>query len=695
MKHILSFFVCLLLLVLPRQADALAGEWQRDEAVDVRLISGVDAVGQDKTVPLGLEVRLGEGWHTYWRSPGAAGLPPQIDWKDSKSEQGNLQDATLLYPAPHRYSAYGLDTVGYYDHVVFPIDAQVRRTDHALALTANLDLLVCSAICVPKTFPLELVIPAGVATQSAEAPLIKAFRDQLPGDVRQSGFLLKSVANTGDGLTIRFESANLLQDPDIFIEDDKNIGFTAPVTKVSAGGYAVSFTVKPADTLPEGVQLTGMKLTLTVVNGDHALEQIITVPPATEAAAMQTASSLPLSIAILFAILGGFILNMMPCVLPVLSLKILNLVGHGGAHASVVRRSFLMTAAGILFSFLVLAALTILLKEFGLTLGWGVQFQQPLFLVCLILLLTFFAANMWGLFEIRLPSWLADNLSKTTYHPKLAGDFAIGAFATLLATPCTAPFLGTAVGFALASGPRDILVIFVALGFGMILPYLTIAFFPRFATSLPKPGKWMATLRHVLGVALASTAFWLTWVLSAQITARFAALVGLFMTGILLLLCLRKANASLKLLRRGMIIFALAAFGATLGGSILPKPPAQTDLLWTPFDERAIEADLQEGKTVFVDVTADWCLTCKANKKFVLSQGDIAQRLFHSDIITMQADWTNPDPAITAFLHKYGRYGIPFNVVFGPGAPQGMVLPELLTPASVTKALDQASARTD
>ena len=337
--------------------------------------------------------------------------------------------------------------------------------------------------------------------------------------------------------------------------------------------------------------------------------------------------------------------------------------------------------------------MTIILKWLGLSLGWGVQFQQPLFLVGLIILLTIFAATMWGLFDIPLPRFLADMLI-APHHTRLVGDFAAGAVATLLATPCTAPFLGTAVGFALASSSLDILIIFVALGFGMTLPYLGVVAFPQLATALPKPGAWMETLKHILGWALALTAMWLIWVLSMQITVFFAFLVGFCMAAILALM----AGSHLSFLRRiipfGVTVFAIMSIVFVSIGSSLPKPPTNPDSLWSQFDESTIATDIAEGKTVFIDVTADWCLTCKANKKFILSKDALTQRLFHSDVIAMQADWTNPDPAITSFLHKYQRYGIPFNMVFGPRAPQGIVLPELLSSEAVTEALDRAGQPT-
>ncbi len=679
----------------PAAAHATASDWQKDDAISVRLLSAVNGVGQETIVPIGLEVQMGPEWHTYWRSPGAAGLPPQIDWANSLNDNGNVESATLLYPAPKRYTAYGLETVGYRDHVVFPIDVKLRAPGKPLNIDTTVDLLVCSAICVPKSFHLQLTVPTGTTAESAEAPLLKQFRDQIPGDVETSGLVMKSVANDGTNLTLDFESHFPLSNPDIFIENDKNISFTAPVTTLGPNNLSVRFMVKPADTLPDGTTLAGLPLTVTVVTGDHALEQHMVTPAmATITAVAPTpAPTLPLGLAMLFAILGGLILNLMPCVLPVLSLKLLSVVSHGGRDVKVVRHSFLTTAAGIIFSFLVLAGVTLVLRSLGLAFGWGVQFQQPMFLVFLILLLTFFAANMWGLLEINMPRFLADNLDKD-YHPKLAGDFATGAFATVLATPCSAPFLGTAIGFALIAGAQTIFLIFLALGFGMALPYLAIAIWPRFATTLPKPGAWMVKLRHILGWALGLTALWMLWVLAAQIPWRFAVFVGLSMAGIILLLALRRTEVSRKIVNIGLIDFVAVAIIVTFVGSWTPSTEKVTvDAMWMPFDRAAIAADVEEGRTVFVDVTADWCLTCKANMKFVLTRGDVAQRLFHTDVVAMQANWTNPNPLITDFLHKHGRFGIPFNIVFGPGAPEGMALPELLTPQAVLDGLDKAAKK--
>jgi suppressor for copper-sensitivity B len=281
----------------------------------------------------------------------------------------------------------------------------------------------------------------------------------------------------------------------------------------------------------------------------------------------------------------------------------------------------------------------------------------------------------------------------STYHPKLAGDFATGAFATLLATPCSAPFLGTAVGFALASGIKEIFAVFIALGLGMALPYFVVALFPRAATLFPKPGPWMVVLRRVLGFALALTAAWLIWVMAAQITPTIALDFALMMVALVIVLALRKGHISGILATTGILVICGTALVIGISGISLPKEPQETERQWLQYSPLTLQADIAEGKIVFLDVTADWCLTCKVNKKFALSNKEIDQRLFHSDIIAMQANWTNPNPVVSDLLKKYGRYGIPFNAVFGPGAPEGIVLPELLTSQTVLKALDAAAGQ--
>ncbi|HEY0832581.1 MAG TPA: thioredoxin family protein, partial [Azospirillum sp.] len=402
-------------------------------------------------------------------------------------------------------------------------------------------------------------------------------------------------------------------------------------------------------------------------------------------------ASLPSMLAV--ALLGGLILNLMPCVLPVLSLKMLSMVAHSGAPPRRVRAGFLASAAGILASFLVLAGAMVALKTAGAAVGWGIQFQQPLFLVFMVVLVTLFAANLWGLFEIPLPRFLADTAGGTEGHG-YGGQFATGAFATLLATPCSAPFLGTAVGFALANGPLEVFAIFTALGVGLALPYLLVAAFPAIARHLPRPGRWMVALRRVLGGALALTGVWLLSVMAVQVGEPVAGLVAALMAALVLALWLGHRLAA-GMRWAGPVSAALLTLAAFIvpvqfGAGADAAPVATT--AWKSFDEAAIGKHVAEGRTVFVDVTADWCITCQANKKLVMNRGEVARRL-DGDVVALRADWTRPDERIAAYLARHGRYGIPFNIVYGPGAPDGIALPELLTTGAVLEALDKAGNR--
>ncbi|MBX6323710.1 MAG: thioredoxin family protein, partial [Rhodospirillaceae bacterium] len=402
------------------------------------------------------------------------------------------------------------------------------------------------------------------------------------------------------------------------------------------------------------------------------------------------------------ALLGGLVLNLMPCVLPVLSLKLLGVLGLGGAARAVVRRSFLATAAGILTAFLALGGVLAVLKAGGAAVGWGIQFQQPAFLVAMAFVLVLFACNLWGWFEVPLPRWasaVAAGGGEGDRHGSLAGAFMTGLLATLLATPCSAPFLGTAVGFALSQGTGEILSIFAVLGLGLALPYLGVAALPRLATALPRPGRWMLVLRRVLGVGLLGTAVWLLSVLSAEVAPAAAAVVAALLAAAALALALRPRLPQGARLATPALVALLAAAALVAPGRL--GEPAATDggapradaagAHWRPWDPAAIPGLVAQGNVVFVDVTADWCVTCQVNRRLVLEDAAVAARLGGPGVVTMLADWTRPSEAIAGYLASFGRYGIPFNVVYGPGAPRGIMLPELLSAAAVFDALDRAA----
>lgn len=691
MKRLFSFFFFLLALS-PAPLWAAASDWQRENGIAVRLI-GRDALSSNnKELTLGLEIQLDKGWHIYWRSAGEAGTPPSITTDGSD----NVESLTIAYPTPRRLSLMGMETMGYEGHVILPLRVFKKEAKKSPILHAHLDILTCSTLCVPRHF--DLTLTPNMASSEGEKALLEEALERLPAtqDTRALSILKTTVGmNT---VQVTFNTQDGLQQPDLFIESASDLVFSKPSIIPAPDGHGATLTATLLPPLPEGTVLTDVPLTLTLTNGHAAREitlaspsALLPPPPLTDSRADFPASPLPFWTIVLLALLGGFILNLMPCVLPVLSIKVLSVIKHAGSHKDIVRHSFLASAGGIVFSFLLLAAGTLALKASGQAFGWGVQFQQPAFLVFMIALLTFFAANLWGFFEITLPRFILDRVD-TSRHPKLAGDFASGMLATLLATPCSAPFLGTAIGFALAAGSLEIMGVFFALGLGMALPYLAIALWPHLASALPKSGNWMTILPRLLGFGLLGTAVWLLIVVRAQTGYLPFVLITIAMTGILLALYLRHKNILRRLMPWAVGGALIASFFIATLASV-PLSLQKGSDAWQPFDEAAIANAVSEGKTVFIDVTADWCLTCKYNKRVVLGQDEVSSRLFgHDGIVTQQADWTSPDPIITDFLHKHGSYGIPFNIVFGPHAPQGIVLPELLTKASVLKALDQAKA---
>ncbi|MDA1091617.1 MAG: protein-disulfide reductase DsbD family protein [Proteobacteria bacterium] len=700
--------------------DEPAGSaWQQTEQSAVRLIAATETTGNAETLTLGLHFKLKPGWKIYWRSPGDAGFPPEPDWMGSQ----NLKSAVMHWPAPERFSVLGLETLGYKKEVVFPLT--VTRTDTAkpLRIAGTIRYLTCDDICIPYDADVALTIPHGPdgapIKPSQFAHLISRYQSSVPGDGNRHGLDIEAAETWGDGknvfLRVRATATLPFQAPDLFPEGPSELTFSKPSVRLGPDRRSAVLEAKVFGSKylkgPDK-SLAGKTLTLTLVDGKRSAEKRLGVvvttaktPITNQAGSGAPGDTLtPIALILAFALLGGLILNLMPCVLPVLSIKLLGVVGHGGGERRLVRLSFLASAAGIVFAFLGLAAALIALKTAGMTIGWGIQFQQPWFLIAMTLLVTAFACNLWGFFEVRLPMWVADLGEHSSHAHGLGGHSLQGAFATLLATPCSAPFLGTAVGFALARGAFEIAAVFTALGLGLALPYLAIAAFPGLATRLPKPGPWMITMKRILGFALAATGVWLLSVLTASVGLKAAIGVGVLATagGGLLYLGRLLPDGARRRAPLWMAAVALAAFmvpgwlGDAAGRVNVRDASAGDDVLsklWTPFDETAIATLVAAGNTVFVDVTADWCITCQINKAFVLNRTDVLAALQGDKVVAMQADWTRPDPAISEFLARHQRYGIPFDAVYGPGAPGGIVLPELLRQDIVLDAIMQATRK--
>ncbi|HEX3131072.1 MAG TPA: thioredoxin family protein [Thermoanaerobaculia bacterium] len=455
---------------------------------------------------------------------------------------------------------------------------------------------------------------------------------------------------------------------------------------------------------------TDATITLTVGPGGTPIESDLfgasPSPPERGRGSGRGGSGSNLGAMLVLALLGGLILNAMPCVLPVLSLKVFGLVRSAGQGRSEVVRGALATAAGIVISFLALATVAIAARAAGAAVGWGIQFQRPGFVAFLAVVVVLFCLNLWGLFEIPLPQRLA-RLGGSGPREGMAGHFASGLFATLMATPCSAPFLGTAVGFALAQQAPVILAIFAAVGLGMALPYLLLAAAPGTARFLPRPGEWMNTLRGIMGFLLAAAAVWLFYVLSSQVSPERVAAIELGLLALSLFLWLRHRHMTSGSPKRRMRWLAeigmIAAVALTVGiAAIAPATGATKDprlaaeqsaglISWEPWERARAEELAGQGKLVFVDVTADWCFTCKVNERLVLETPEVAGAFTEHAVVPMKADWTNRNEEIGKFLAEHGRYGIPFYLLYRPGQ-EPHVFSELLTKEGLVEAVKAAGA---
>ncbi len=703
----------LLALLLPlSNALAEAGDWAENEHSRIRLISAQNAVGDSDALSLGVQVELDPGWKTYWRAPGDAGYPISLDWSGSE----NLKDTRLDWPVPHRFELFDLQTFGYEEEVVFPLSVVPETPGEPVKLRATADYLVCEEVCIPFEEQLSLDLLAGEAGPARESFLIELYRARVPQgpetsplQIERASFVQKD-GSAHRQLVVEAASEQPMEAPDLLVEGAEGYRFGKPEVSLQQDRHAARLVLPVLERSASAASdLTGRELTLTLTDEDHGLEQRL-VPSQAQAAPTTAAgpataggSGGNLLLYLGIALLGGLILNVMPCVLPVLSIKLLSLVRHGGAERHRIRLSFLASTAGILSFFLLLALGAIALKLAGASVGWGIQFQQPLFLLAIALVLVLFAANLFGLFEITLPGRLGSAAAQVGQGREgLTGAYLTGAFAAVLATPCSAPFVGTAVGFALTRGPLEILAIFLALGMGLAMPYLLVAAWPALAAALPKPGRWMVILRRILGLALLASAFWVLMVLSVQLSSLAAWMAGILFGLLLFVLWLRHRHQ----LSYGPTIgigglIALGAVGIALPGMPFgagPESPAAEsrrsisgEIAWRSFAPDEIAQKVERGQVVFVDVTAEWCITCQVNKTLVLDRAPVADLLAKEVVVAMRGDWTKPDQEISDYLARYGRYGIPFNIVYGPGAPEGIVLPEVLSEGAVLDAFEEAA----
>ena len=684
------FFVFFCASSLPAAGSGLYSNWIGDPSIgEARLISAVTARGDLDFLPLGLEFRLAPKWKIYWRTPGEAGLPPTIDLL----ADGDPLESRIKWPVPKRFNAFGFDNYGYDNIVILPLDVSGFASSGPLQLSGRIDALVCADICVPLSGAVKMTMPVGPASPSVDARAIAQAAALVPRQGGNASLVPDHLWQVADRLYMRFAAPVPVDD--IFIEGIDGVAFKQP--QLDGGDAVIAIE---AASLPD---LTGRDITATIVAGNEFVEQRLTVsttgrkPPATK----------PGWMIFLLALLGGLILNLMPCVLPVLAIKVGSVLDAAGQQKSLIRARFLSAAAGIVTSFVILAAILATMRLAGAQIGWGIQFQSPAFLTVMILLIGVFVLSMLDRLILPVPAfaqrWTVSPTGASSPLKLLSGDFLTGMLATILATPCSAPFVGVAVGFALTGSTAALFGIFIAIGMGLAMPWMLITVAPGLICVLPRPGPWMVWLKRALALLMVGTGFWLAsilFVIAGDMMAA-AAVVGIITILSGLAGIGRVWARPLSWLGSAILVWLLisppAVFTTSNKVGMAGESPHNIDMLWQPWRPGMVEPLVGAGQTVFVDVTAAWCITCQANKSLVIEQAPVAphiQQLVESGkLVLLRADWTRPSEDIAAFLAAYQRYGIPFNIIYGPYARNGIQLGELLTDASVMTALNKAMTK--
>ncbi|NAW67155.1 protein-disulfide reductase DsbD family protein [Photobacterium halotolerans] len=681
-----GLWLCLLFMSVA-QASVVSTGWLSDPnhpPVETRFVLTGQTDAVNGTVAGYLEVRLQKGWKTYWRSPGEGGVAPSINWQDS----ANIAGLDWQWPVPQRYDVLGVETIGYAEDVIFPMTIRVEDFSQPVILLATLSLSSCSTVCVITDYPIDLsFIPSELTPSETD---MRRYAQAL-STVPQASSLAEIKSAIWDAeqskLQLVLSNEQGWVKPDLFIDGDaeaiKDSHFSRPDISIEGSTLTAQIGVSSWFGQPD---LEQQLLTVTVTDDAVLSEHSLQVQSGIVAA--QAGHSLLVMFGL--ALLGGLILNIMPCVLPVLGMKLSTVLTAEKQEKQQIRLQFLASAGGIISAFWLIALALVALKLSGQAIGWGIQFQSGAFLAVMVLVTFMFGANMLGLFTISLPSGISTWLG-TQGGKGYAGHYAQGMFATFLATPCSAPFLGTAVAFALAGSVGNLAVIFTGLGLGMALPWMAIALFPFMVRWLPKPGVWMGKMKVLFGIMMLATTLWLLTLLAPHWPIWSLWLAGIAGMSLIIWRSVKVFGAkpvgvlgSMFLLLSAVVLLT-ASLTAEKWATPLPPEPS-----WQPLFAADIGKQVAQGKTVFVDVTADWCITCKANKVRVLLQQPVYDAIQQPGLVRMQGDWTIPNDAVTAYLQANGRFGVPFNIVYGPGAPQGIALPVIYTSEDVMLAIQQA-----
>jgi thiol:disulfide interchange protein/DsbC/DsbD-like thiol-disulfide interchange protein len=678
------------LLLAGGASVALAAADAPEPRVRVELVSEVSEIPAGRSFWIGLRQRIEPGWHTYWKNPGDSGEPPRIEW----TPPPGFTLGGFAWPHPERIRVGPVMSYGYSGEVVLPIPVTAPRDlapGTRVTLRGQASWLVCEKICIPEEAPVALTLPvtSGEPRPDARgAGLIAAARRAVPVPSPWPA----SFSATRETVTLSVAAPNLVSER------------IAEVAFYPAGWGAIE------NAAPQRVRTGAAGITLELARGplpsalSGPLEGVLVVAEKLDGGVARHAfgvsaspvagGALSLLAALTLALMGGVVLNLMPCVLPVLSVKTLALVRHAEGHASALRRHGFVYTAGVLASFAVVAGVLLALRAGGAQLGWGFQLQSPVFVTLLALVLFALALSLSGVLVIggRLTGAGQILAGRAGY----AGTFFTGALATVAATPCTAPFMGAALGYAVTQSWTTALLIFEVLGLGLALPFLILTLVPAWRRVLPAPGAWMVRLQQLLAFPLYATVAWLVWVVSQQAGPQgvAAALAGLLVIGFAAWLYQTSRGAQARW-RRAATLAAIALAGVsvalgTLAGAASSAGVATTSAGWEPFSPARLAELRAAGKPVFVNVTAAWCITCLVNERVALGSRAVSDAFARNGVTALKADWTRRDPSITQVLGAFGRNGVPLYLVYpaGAGRPPA-VLPQILSETIVLNALDK------
>jgi thiol:disulfide interchange protein len=695
-----SLLCWLLVAVAPH---GLAQNYQGKQLVRAELLADTTAIVPGKSFTVGLLLRMAPAWHTYWKFSGDAGLPTELKWKLPPGWKiGDIQ-----WPIPLKTIDPGdIETYGYENEVLLmqEITPPSKLDGLSAKPSTEANWLVCEKICIPGGATLQLDLPVGSTSQPANTDVFARYRRLLPQNLSAPNVARADWSRVGSDLRLKITSETLAKyrAVDFFPLPEQETIVGHPAVQ-SRNNNEIVFRI-PFESAPKDLSsVSGLVVFAQQPNGDDRAAWQITSAPAVSAS--PSAPARGIFTFLLFAFLGGFILNLMPCVLPVISLKIFGFVQQAGQSRQKIFRSGIAFTLGIFAWFIALAVLLIALKGAGRDVTWGgFQFTNPYFVLTLSVIVLVFALNLFGVFEVSLPQSVTRNLLSTSERKDLLGSFFQGVFATVLATPCTAPFLGTALGFAFTQSAVIILAMFIAIAAGMSAPYLLLSAQPAWLRFLPRPGPWMVHVKQFMGFLLLATLLFLLYVLGAQRGLEGAIWASCFLLVISVACWMKGAfvvPSASAVKRIVVLVFMLLLvigsgvyfIGDKFQSAKIASADSQIRGDWQPFTPERLQTELEHGRTVFVDFTAAWCLTCKFNEASVLEARDVREAFQRHGIVKLKADWTNGDPVITKLLQQFGRPGVPLYVLYPAKNEEPIVFPEVLTKSMVLEKLETVARR--